>query len=159
MAEVVGFGKYSVRTLEWLFFNDPGYPWWMVDSGAVGKLEAAARSRFEDLLRRARHLRVPGRCARCEQPITRMFLTRHQGGGLADVGFFCDAHGPEGNAFGVMARPSFYTPDIFKDYDKRGGQVLVRAIKQAYFGAKPPRMTQRVMERFFDDPLNFANFR
>lgn len=158
MTHVVGFGKYSLRTLEWLFFNDPGYPWWMVESGAVEKLEGVARSRFEDLLRRARHLCVPGQCARCDKPITRMLLTRRQGGGLADVSFFCDAHGREGNARGVMVRPSFYTPDIFKDYDKRGGQILVRAIKHAHFGARPPRMTQREMERFFDDPSHFVNF-
>jgi hypothetical protein len=145
MTQSVGFGKYSLRTLEWLFFNDPGYPWWMVESGAVYKLEGAARSRFEELLRRARHLRVPGQCARCDQPITRMFLARRHGGGLAEVGFFCDAHGREDNAPGVMARPSFYTPDIFKDYDKRGGHILIKAIKHAFFGAQPPRMTQREM--------------
>ena len=158
MTHVVGFGKYSLRTLEWLFFNDPGYPWWMVDSGAVVKLEVTARSRFEDLLRRARHLRLPGQCARCDQPITRMFLTPRREGGLAEALFFCDAHGRDDNASGIMARPSFYTPDVFKDYDKRGGQVLIRAIKYAYFGAKPPRMTQREMERFFDDPSHFVNF-
>ena len=35
MAYTLGFGKYKDRTLEWLFFNDPGYVWWMTGQGAV----------------------------------------------------------------------------------------------------------------------------
>jgi len=34
MAYTVGFGKHKDRTLEWLFFNDPGYVWWMIEEGA-----------------------------------------------------------------------------------------------------------------------------
>jgi hypothetical protein len=29
MPYTVGFGKHRERTLEWLFFNDPGYVWWL----------------------------------------------------------------------------------------------------------------------------------
>ena len=35
MAYTLGFGKHKDRTLEWLFFNDPGYVWWMTGQGAV----------------------------------------------------------------------------------------------------------------------------
>jgi len=38
MAYTLGFGKYNGKTLEWLFFNDPGYVWWMIDKGADGNL-------------------------------------------------------------------------------------------------------------------------
>ncbi|MDX6383647.1 MAG: Exodeoxyribonuclease X-like C-terminal [Blastocatellia bacterium] len=89
MAYTLGFGKYKDRTIEWLFFNDPGYVWWMIDKGATKHLSAAARSRFEALVRRAKHLRVPGRCKHCPEPVERMALTRHVSSGLALVDFFC----------------------------------------------------------------------
>ena len=41
MAYTVGFGKQKGRTLEWLFFNDPGYVWWMIDQGAQKNLKGA----------------------------------------------------------------------------------------------------------------------
>jgi hypothetical protein len=46
MAYTLGFGKYKDRTLEWLFFNDPGYVWWMIDKGAEKNLKGAGRTRL-----------------------------------------------------------------------------------------------------------------
>src|SRR5689334_18407086 len=90
MAYTLGFGRYPDKTLEWVFFNDPGYIWWMVSKGADSNLGGAARNRFNQLVRRARHLAVPGKCRHCSQPISRMSLTEHPSGGLARVDFFCD---------------------------------------------------------------------
>ena len=54
MPYTVGFGKHRERTLEWLFFNDPGYVWWMIEEGAEEKLKGATC----DLLRSSSTNRV-----------------------------------------------------------------------------------------------------
>ena len=83
MACTVGFGKYRNRTLEWLFFHDPGYVWWMIDKDAVKNLKGATRNRFDQLVRRAMHLVIPGKCRHCNKPVTRMipanFWARRRG--------------------------------------------------------------------------------
>lgn len=156
------FGRHRGRTLEWVFFHDPGYVWWMIDNNVHEdrrKFSSPARQRFDQLVRRAQHLRIPGRCPWCgERPITRMFWTEHTSGGLAVVNFDCDECHPTGGSLSVPSVPSFYTPDLFRRYDKFGAYLLIREIKRAYFGDPSYRMTQRRMEAFFDDSSNFVNF-
>lgn len=161
MAYTLGFGKHAERTLEWLFFNDPGYVWWMIkDHVHTQRLHGAALSRFNDLVRRARHLRVPGTCIWCRKgrAISRMFLTQHISGGLAKVDFDCDTCYPMGGSPTAGTVPSFFTPDFYRGYDKTGATFMIRAIKYAYFKDESYRMTQKRLEEFFDNPDNFVNF-
>jgi hypothetical protein len=130
----------------------------MLDRGAETQLYGAVRQRFDDLVRRASHLSVPGTCKRCDEPISRMSLTFQPGGGLAVVDFFCASCQHEGGSTSVLVTPAFYAPELFKPYDKSGAKVLVGAIKLAYFGSKSYRMTQTTMEEFFDDPVNFVDY-
>lgn len=157
MAQFLEFGKYKnkKKTLEWLFFHDPGYVWWMIDNGAEKNLRGGERERFHQLVRRAKHLAIPGNCRHCSRPISRMSLSEHSGGGLARVDFFCDGC-DLGGARSVLTTPAFYTPDFFRNYDKLGATFLVDAIKSAYFGSNA-RMTQARMEEFFRNPANFVN--
>ena len=155
MAYTVGFGRHKDRTLEWLFFNDPGYVWWMIKEGAEKNLTVAAQARFAKLVQRAKHLAIPGKCRHCSKPVSRMSLMEHPSGGLARVDFFCDtcSHSSRGSA---LMTPAFYTPDLFRGYDKLGAKFLVSAIKSAYYGSRV-RMTQAKMEQFFNDPSHFVN--
>jgi hypothetical protein len=156
MAHTLGFGRYRSKTLEWLFFNDPGYVWWMIDDGAEKNLKEAARTRFDQLVRRAKQLAVPGKCRHCDKPISRMSVIEHPSGGLARVDFFCEKCHHGDGSHSLLTTPAFYTPDFFKSYDKLGGKILVDAIKYAYYGKKV-QMTQTKMEEFFDKPSNFVN--
>lgn len=155
-AYIIGVGKHRGRTLEWLFFNDPGYVWWRIDQGARQNLKGAARARFDQLVQRAKHLAIPGTCKHCRQPVSRMSLTVHPSGGLAAVDFFCPQCQHDGGTLSVLTTPAFYTPDFFKGYDKLGAKFLVDAIKYAYVGRKV-RMTQAKMEKFFDEPSHFVD--
>jgi hypothetical protein len=155
MAYKLGFGRYADKTIEWIFFNDAGYVWWMIQKGVEDRLRGAARQRFDQLVRRARHLAVPGHCRHCPKPISRMSLTEHPSGGLARVDFFCDTCQHSGTR-SLLTIPAFYTPDVFKGYDKLGGRILVDAIKFAYYGPHV-RMTQATMEDFLNDPGHFVN--
>ncbi len=128
MSYTVGFGKHKDKTLEWLFFNDPGYVWWMIGQGAEEKLKEATRTRFDRLVQRAKHLAIPGNCKHCIQPVSRMSITEHTSGGLARVNFFCSTCQHEGSR-SMLTTPAFYTPTSIKRYDKLGGKILVEAIK------------------------------
>lgn len=156
MAFKMRSGKHEGKSIEWLFFNDPGYVWWMEENRR--EPSGPERQRLEALKRRARNIKVPGLCAWCGvRPNTRMMVVQHPDGGIGRVGFDCDVCSPEGwNC--VPIRPGFFTPDLFRHYDKTGGKILVESIKAAYFGPRPPRMTQKILEKFFEDPKNFTVF-
>jgi hypothetical protein len=154
MACIVGFGEHKEKTLEWLFFHDLRYVWWMIDKGGAKKLSVPALKRFNKLVRRASHLVIPGKCLHCPEPASRMSLAQHPGSrGLTRVDFFCDqCH--QGSGCDLVP-PSFCRPDMFKRYNKQGAECLVRAIKEAYFGGEV-RMTQARMEKFFNTAKNFS---
>src|SRR5688572_12718266 len=120
----IGFRKYRGKTLEWIFFHDPGYIWWIIDQKIDEdrkKFSPALKKRFDDLVRRALQLKIPGLCTWCKKrPITRMFLTLHTSGGLARVDFDCDQCQYDGSSLSLAHHPSFYTPDFYKNYDKLG---------------------------------------
>lgn len=162
MAYILSFGKHKGKTLEWLFFNDPGYVWWMLEKDVdkdTTKFTPNERLRLETLVRRARHLRIPGKCSWCnKKPITRMFLTEHPSGGLARVDFDCDDCYPMGSSNTSALRPSFFTPDYYKNYDKFGASELISAIKDAYYKDVTFRMTQKRLEEFFNNPEHFVSF-
>ena len=151
---MVGFGKHRDKTLEWLFFNEPGYVWWMIDKRVDRKFNRRVRNHFEYLVNRATHLAVPGKCRHCNRPISRMRLTKDASGKLARVDFLCDKCPHIADSRSLLTTPAFYIPDFFK-YDKRGEKVLVDSIKYAYYG-KDVQMTQAEMEEFFDEPSNFV---
>lgn len=159
MAFTLNFGKYKNKTFEWLFFHDPGYVWWMIEKNIPERFSKVESKRFEDLVRRAKHLKIPGLCSWCNQrTITRMFLTQHTSGGLAKVDFDCDECHPFGSSPTVSLVPSFFTPDFYRNYDKTGANFMIEAIKSAYFKDPSYRMTQKRMEDFFNDRNNFMNF-
>jgi hypothetical protein len=162
MAAVLNFGKYKGKTLEWVFFHDPGYIWWIRENNIHNdhhKFPQLVRTRFDDLVRRGLYLRIPGLCSWCnKRPITRMFLTLHISGGLGRVDFDCDECEPGGSSVSVPLTPSFFTPDYYRNYDKTGARFLIDAIKWAYYRNSSERMTQQKMEDFFNNPNNFVNF-
>jgi hypothetical protein len=160
MALSLRFGKHKGRTVEWLFFNDPGYVYWMVEQG-IDKdtkwFNVHQQSEFEALIRKASHIRIPGICSWCRQePVTRMFLTVHTSGGLACVDFDCDNCAPEGRG-SVALPPGFWTPDFFRNYDKTGAKFLVDAIKSRMFGSRSHRMTEKRITEFWSNNDNFVN--
>jgi len=156
MGYKVGFGKHKGKTLEWLFFNDPGYVKWMIDKGVARKFNMLVRNRFECLVWRAMNLAVPGKCRHCDRPISLMSLTKDTSGRLAQVDFLCDKCPPIGGSRSLLTTPAFFIPDSFKSYEKRGEKFLVDSIKYAYYG-KDVQISQAEMEEFFDEPSNFVN--
>jgi hypothetical protein len=149
------FGKHRGKTLEWLFFNDPGYVRWMIDKVVAKKFNRLVRNRFEYLVWRAMNLAVPGKCRHCNRPISLMSLNKDSSGRLAQVDFLCDKCSQIGGSRSLLTTPAFFIPASFNSRDKRGEKVLVDSIKYAFYGKKVS-MTQEKMEEFFDEPSNFV---
>lgn len=162
MAVKLNFGKYREKTLEWIFFHDPGYINWIKENNIHKdpiKFTREERSRFDDLFRRASHLRIPGVCSWCgKRPITKMFLILHTSGGLVGVEFHCGECTPRDSSYSPPLNPSFLESDYFRSYNKTGTTILIRAIKSAYFGDSSIRLSQSRLEEFFNNPENFVNF-
>jgi hypothetical protein len=162
MAYILNFGKHEGKSIEWLFFNDPGYVEWIIKKEICNdssKFSPSMKVRFTELVRRASNLIIPGLCPWCKKkPITRMFLTKHTSGGLARVDFDCEDCQPLGSSQTAYFKASFFSPDYFRNYDKFGAKELTKAIKFAYFGESSYRMTQKRMEDFFNNKSNFVDF-
>jgi len=71
------------------------------------------------------------------------------------VAFCCGLCEPFEKPLSEPLTPSFFQGDYFRDYDKTGNTILVRTIKNAYFGSPSARLNQERMEEFFDNPENF----
>jgi hypothetical protein len=153
------FGKHRGKTLEWLFFNDPGYVWWLEEQfhDKPGIFPPLVRRQFKHLLQLASNLRVPGLCAICGQArVEKMVLQSDRDGRLIDVEFTCSGCAPASGPQTAVGRPGFRTPDLFHEYDKAGGKRLVAAIKQAFFGSSSHRMTDERIQAFFAEIGNFS---
>lgn len=156
MAIVLNHGKHQGKTLEWILFHDSGYISYILQKEIDKQLPPQLRLRFYDLVKRASHLKVPGLCRSCgTKPITRMFLVNHISGGLGDVVFCCGQCEPTERPFSEPMIPSFLRGDYFRNYDKTGNKILIKAIKLSYFGNPSVKMSQERMEEFFDNPDNF----
>lgn len=154
------FGKHHGQSLEWLFFHDPGYVWWLEEQfyDKPGIFPPLVRKHFKRLVQRASHLKIPGPCPDCgERPIARMVLTSKPNGRLDAVRFSCESCAPAPGPGVVVGRPGFRTPDLYHEYDKAGGKRMVTAIKQAYFGDPSARMTEERIQAFFAEPTHFEN--
>ena len=161
MSYCMNFGKYEGETFEWVFFHDPCYIQWMIKNvhANVSKFSPEARARFEELERRASHLRIPGYCAWCaERPITRIFLTFNTRKRMMHVHFDCDRCRPEGSSYSQPFLPSLFVLDDLAYHHDSDMKVFVAAIKRAYFGKTSVKLTQKRLEEFFDDPDNFVNY-
>jgi hypothetical protein len=156
----INFGKYAratFNTVEEILWRDPGYVWWMESERMHHTRRDIDTRAFDALTAKARNLKIPRPCVWCkgERPVTRMFVTRHISRGAACVDFDCDECKPMGGSMHVALPPGFFTPDIFRSYDKTGGRFLVEAIKREFFGDKSYRMTKKRVEEFWNDASNF----
>lgn len=153
MNNQVSFGKYEGQTFEWLFFKDPQYVKWMIESGIphqehFGEEEGAY---FTELHRRASNLAGP--CPRCGQPIARMGLTTRRRGELSAVGFYCeDCAFQGGSCTGYHPASFFVEAYTLEKWEQR---MVQSEIQRLYIPGE--RLTQKKMEEFFRNDAHFSD--
>jgi hypothetical protein len=162
MTYLMNFGGHKGESLEWLFFHDPSYVTWILEKNIhenTARFPGAAKGRFEKLVKRASHLKIPGLCKWCEsRPITRMFYTVNRNRKVTKIDFDCGVCEPDGSSLSIPFAPSFFPPDCGIRFDKTASKLLIRSLREAYFESTSVKLTQRRLEEFFDDPGNFVDF-
>ena len=148
-------GRYAGKSPEYVLFHDPGHFEWLLEKGVPGRYCTCLADRIRHLNWCAIRLRLPCRCARCPTPAEEMLLFESRTHRLGKVEFVCRACAAQAGPDAYAQSPSFFGSRAFHDYDKRGGRMIVAAIKRVYFGSSSYRMTARRMAAFFDNPENF----
>lgn len=162
MSYLISFGQYKGKSLEWLFFHDPAYVLWIVKNNIYEekyKFSDVEKNRFDELVKRASHLRIPGLCKWCgDRPISRMFSTFNKKGKVTEIHFDCDVCRPGGSSLSLPFAPSFFPLGSEANFDDTAFKLLIVGIRQAYFGNTPVWLTQGRLEEFFDNQDNFLVF-
>ena len=157
MSNLIQFGDHEGRTMEWLFFNKPHYPKWLVRKRVYGSEDcftAEQAEHFLELYYRAKCL--SGTCSECrERPVTRMGLNvPHRSNRITDARFLCgDCDYPAGRI------PEYCTPSFFVETHTiswKDMKVIADAIRRHYIGTDGS-LTQREMEEFFYNDANFSD--
>ena len=155
MSNLIQFGNYKGRTLEWLFFNKPGDAKRVAEEQLNGNLYLITEEQtdhFKELYNRARWL--AGTCDVCrERPVIRMGLNvPHRSNTLAGVLFLCTSCD-----YPIGRIPEYCTPSFFVEthtISKKDMKVINNAIRRHYIGSGG-NLTQKIMEKFFHNDANF----
>lgn len=145
---VLSFSKHAGKTLPMIVFDDPDWFFWAIETEvfSFGRLADEA----VELDRMARAIVIPKSRRRRQaveyvidddsQKVTRVYVVD------ADEQTYVGRDSATRRGYFDLSLPRRICP-----YDKRGGHLVVRAIKRSYFGDESRRMNRARCERFFDE--------
>jgi hypothetical protein len=141
---VVPFGKYKGKTLPEIILRDLDWFFWVLPK-LYGKLSDEA----QDLARKARTIRIPGRHRR-KLEVEYQFDVDNR---------FCGFSFVKAESWHwrwTIRRPhlDLAWPLRGKKYNKRAGRILIRDFRLHYFG-KHKRLTKQRCEEFFSNDDHF----
>ena len=139
------FGKYIGKILPQVLFEDPDYFFWAYERRTVFREILGAEA--AELYRKATRIRIP---------------SRHGEGFVAQY----IAHPVTGRfvALDLVPRSTvdrgspcidLSVPRQMREYDKTGCKLLVKTVKEIFFGSAGVRMTAKRSAQFFEDQANF----
>ncbi len=138
-------GKYKGRTFPEIVFIDPDWFFWAYEQCEfAGDLAREAT----DVYLKAKSIRIP------EGKVVE--YVKHRPSGKFAYARIVDIDSPY-NRDKAIRRPclDLSVPRALASYDKSGGKVLVRQIKQICFGSSKYRLTRERAETFFGNNDNF----
>jgi hypothetical protein len=149
MNDILNFGKYYGKSLQWVALHDPDYLFWLVEENAIR--DPLLRSKAGELALKARNIKLP----RSDAENWYVVYIPHKGD-LACVEIIPKARlDPYRSQYWAdhidlsMARQ-------WKRYDKSGGQVLIKAVKRLYFKDGNVRLTDQRCRDFFANADHFV---
>ena len=155
MSNLITFGRYEGKSMEWLFFNAPWYAEWMYEHGIHRQRHnctSAEEEHFDELVRRASGLK--GICRWCRaRRLTRLGVSSLLAGGPDHVGFYC-----EECTYPEQAVTFYGAPSFFVEYENIHLQTQLRVpkyIQRRYIDNGS--LTQAKMEAFFRSDEYFAH--
>jgi hypothetical protein len=149
---VLNFGRHKGKTLPQIVFADPDWFFWAWEKKvyhAHGLKAEATR-----INKRARKIRIPndGDVERDAE-----YIIHPSTKNVTDV-YFVPKSQPFTQGAGGRIRKTVIDLSVARsvqNYDKRGGKLVLRAVKPVLFPGKK-RLTRALVEAFFDDDSNFA---
>ena len=139
------FGKYSGMTFPQIVLTDPDYFFWLYDNHTFSGVFVRE---VNEVYPKAKFIKIP------EGQVVE--YVKHQPSGKFAYAQIVDIDSPYDREKAVR-RPCFdlSVPRMLAPYDKSGGKVLVRRIKQICFGSSKCRLTKERAESFFSNNDNF----
>ena len=148
----VSFGKYWDKhlTLPQIALKDPDYFLWAYEKEVFDNGLAAEA---EEIYRKISSIRIPDSAGKdmeveyIEQPFEC---------GLERVRIVSSTHPGHNNSL-RSDTIDLRVPRKMKRVDRLGNDILVRFLKEHYFGSPSARLTKKRCEKFFENEENFAS--
>ena len=149
----LNFGKYKGKSLPQAVLRDPDWFFWALDDGVfVSKPDLIVEA--YELARKARNIKIP-------KPSPEDWHIRyviHESGkfGTFDIVERTSHDWEDVSRLFRSDRLDLSFPRRFKEYDKLGCRLLMRAFRDHFFGNKHARLTKQICEEFFSSESNFV---
>lgn len=145
------FGKYEGKTLPQILFADPDWFFWAWEQGIFGKKGPSWKAEAGDVYRKATHIRIK---QLGPERLVAEYTSEASASKIGEVEIVPESQSLHQRSFRSDVL-DMSVPRRFKGYDKRGGSIFIKRLKEILFGKKSARMTKSRCESFFDDPGNF----
>jgi hypothetical protein len=154
MWSLINFGKYRGKSLPQVLFTDPEWFFWAIAERVFTGRNAYLAAEAEDLLYKTRNIKIP-------KPDPENWSVEYyfaDNDRLLDVQIVKATECPYNSFLGTIPRDrlSMQVVRAFHAYDKSSGKVLVKLLKEYYFGNGNKRITKKWAEQFFNDSDNFV---
>ena len=143
------FGKCEGRTIPWILLHDPDYFFWAYENHAFfGMFKEVQEAYFK-----ARSIKIPG----LKQGFVVGYHVDYKNQLLRKVEVVCDWRiaGPKFAHTIYLEVLDLAVARHLKGYHKKGGKLLIRFLKELYFGSPAARLPRKVCKDFFNDDGNF----
>jgi hypothetical protein len=144
------FGRYAGVSLCQVIFRDPDWFFWAYESGVLSRRECGMWA--PELAIRAKRIRVPPQ--RGSQGHWLAEYTE-RGRRLVHVGLVHEEEPCERGSLRLPWLDLGYARTVHEGMDKQGSELIVRAVKLAWYGHESARMDRDAAEAFFRDGSRF----
>jgi hypothetical protein len=148
-SDVLDFGKHYRLTLSQVMFRDPDYFFWAYESGVLASHGYASRA--AEIFERATHIRIP---KVGPEPWVAEYAVR--GGRLWAVEVVPVSQYRDFSAPRLPWLDLSYARGLCGGKDKTGAELIVRAVKLAWYGDPSERMDRKKCDDFFRSDEHFV---
>jgi hypothetical protein len=148
-SDVLDFGKHYRLSLSQVMFRDPDWFFWAMESGVLAR--HGYESRAAEICDRATHIRIPRAGS---APWVAKYVVRRERLWAVEV---VPASFPR--EFNAPCLPWFdlsYARSLCGRMDKTGADLIVRAVKSAWYGNSSERMDRQKCDGFFKSDEHFV---
>lgn len=145
----LNFGKHKGKTLPQVLFADPDWFFWACDDGVLDR--HGYKNEATKLKKRAKNIRIPNDANGVREA---EYIVHPSTKNVTDVDFVPKS---QPATKGTIRRKviDLSVPRSVQNYDKKGCRLMIKAIRPVLF-PRVKKLTQPVIEAFFDDDNNFV---